>query len=103
MFWNASSFNQDISSWDVSSVYDMTDMFYNASSFNQDISSWDVSNVTNMTYMFYEHSSFNQPISNWDVSNVTNMEVYVLLMQSCFQSRYIRLVCYKYYFRTKLI
>ena len=39
------SFNQDISSWDVSDVTDMTDMFRD-SSFNQDISSWDVSNVT---------------------------------------------------------
>ena len=28
-------------------------MFYNANSFNQDISKWDVSNVEDMTYMFY--------------------------------------------------
>ena len=70
MFSN-SYFNQDISSWDVSNVKDMSGMF-SYSPFNQDISSWDVSNVKDMSGMFSE-SSFNQDISSWDVSNVTNM------------------------------
>ena len=46
-----SSFNQYISSWDVSNVEDMGGMFSD-SPFNQDIGSWNVSNVTNMQWMF---------------------------------------------------
>jgi surface protein len=66
-----SAFNQDISFWDVSKVIDMSSMFYGAP-FNQDISSWDVSNVTDMSFMF-NGTPFNQDISSWDVSNVTKM------------------------------
>jgi surface protein len=67
-----SDFNQDISSWDVSNVTDMTQMF-NYTPFNQDISFWDVSSLTIMNYMFYRAHNFNQDISSWDVSNVTEM------------------------------
>ena len=40
MFSSAGRFNQDISSWDVSSVNDALGMFYGASRFGQNLCSW---------------------------------------------------------------
>ena len=68
-----SSFNQDISSWDVSNVTNMRFMFHSAEEFNQDISKWDVSNVTDMQRMFRFATAFNQDLTDWDVSSVTDM------------------------------
>jgi surface protein len=46
-------------------VTDLSLLFYDASSFNQDISMWETANVTNMNEMFYDASSFNQDLSSW--------------------------------------
>ena len=70
----STNFNQDIGSWDVSNVTDMNVMFYYAEAFNQDIGSWDVSNVESFSFMFSQTESFNQDISNWDVSNAYSLE-----------------------------
>ncbi len=64
LFFNQSSFNEDISTWDTSSVDTMNAMFYGASSFNQPIGHWDVSNVWGMASMFRDATAFNQDISN---------------------------------------
>jgi surface protein len=72
-----------LSSWSMSANTDMGHMFYAASSFNQQISGWNVSNVTatgtysGMRNMF-NGSKFNQDISNWerispDVSTLANV------------------------------
>ncbi len=73
VFLSNSTFNGDISGWDVSSVTNMTQMFAGASVFNGDISDWDVSSVTNMTQTFALASAFNGDISKWDTTAVTVM------------------------------
>ena len=74
MFYEASSFNGNLSGWNVSSVNRMDYMFYTASSFNGNLSSWDVSSVNRMDGMFSHASSFNGNLSSWDVSSVNRME-----------------------------
>ena len=58
MFSRATSFNGDISEWDVSSVIQMKYMFFEAKVFDRDISKWDVSSVINMNRLFWDAVSF---------------------------------------------
>ena len=48
----------------------MERLFEDMTSFNGDISKWNVSNVSNMFEMFKGRLSFNKPLNDWDVSNV---------------------------------
>ena len=73
LFYDKTSFNQDIGAWDVSNVIDMQAMFSSAEEFNQDIGDWDVSNVIDMQAMFSLAEEFNQDIGNWDTSKVRDM------------------------------
>lgn len=74
IFHDASSFNGDISGWDVSRITDLSYAFAGAESFNRPIGNWDVSNVTLFVATFEGATSFNQPIGNWNTSRVTNLQ-----------------------------
>ena len=72
IFYGATSFNGDLSSWDVGRVTDMGWMFEGATSFNGDLSRWDVGQVTNMAYMFNGATSFNHQLGGtWSQSTAS--------------------------------
>lgn len=52
-FENCVSFNEPLSGWNTSNVWEMSAMFYNASSFNQDLSMWDISSLEIAVNMFF--------------------------------------------------
>lgn len=70
-FAGATSFNGDVSDWDVSAVTDMSGMF-SGSGFTGDISGWDTGNVELMGGMF-AGTEFNGDISGWDTGSLTDL------------------------------
>lgn len=81
MFNGAVSFNQNVDSFDISKVNNLSNVFASAIVFNNgDIAGqsnkplqWDTSNVTTMIGMFKSAAQFNQNLDSWDTSNVTDM------------------------------
>jgi len=70
MFRGATSFNQDISSWEFN-VTDMGSMFEDASSFNQDLSSWNLSSLVDTRDGYGLDNTFDN--SNLSTENYNSM------------------------------
>jgi surface protein len=71
LFKDKTTFNSDISTWDVSNVTTMEGMFEGAEKFNKDVSKWDTNKVENMDKMFKNATEFKQDLSKWCVINLT--------------------------------
>jgi len=66
----------------------MMGMFMQATSFNGNINSWNVSSVTDMNYMFLGATSFNGNICDWNVTKVNiGKEEITNLIKECKQKR----------------
>ena len=73
MFRGCTTFNRNLTAWDVRQVTDMSGMFWGCTTFNQNLSVWKPDLVTNMQNMFRDCYSYNRPMDKWDVSLVTNL------------------------------
>ncbi|MFV0483409.1 MAG: BspA family leucine-rich repeat surface protein [Bacteroidales bacterium] len=74
MFEGASIFDLDISNWNVDSVKNMSSMFKDAIAFNQDLDNLDFSNVKDMSNMFNGATKFDQDIGKWEIASLENAE-----------------------------
>jgi len=72
MFTSSGGDFTGLHNWDVSNVTDMSLMFRNTS-FNGNITGWDVVSVANFAQMFRDNTAFAQDISNWNLSGATNI------------------------------
>ena len=59
MFDGATSFNSDVSSWDIGSVTNLNDMFQGATSFNQNLCAWGETFPYNPEYSGFEYNVVN--------------------------------------------
>ena len=71
MFSGAFTFQAHLSSWNVTSVWNMESMFKGASAFQADLSYWKTGKVMNMRFMFDSTSSFDRDyVNNLDPSSI---------------------------------
>ena len=75
MFEGSEFFDVNISGWDIAAVTDMSSFLKGATRFDQDLSPWaiPIAGVSNMASMFEGAATLNQDLSTWDVSTVTDM------------------------------
>lgn len=66
-------FNQNIATWNMSTVTDTSFMFRGNRQFNQAIGGWNTSAVTDMRGMFEAATAFNRSLRNWDIKKVVSM------------------------------
>ena len=72
MFREATSFNQALSGWSTGIATTFSGTFCVATAFNQNINSWNTASVTDFSSMFQEAVSFNQPLSAWSTGSAQN-------------------------------
>jgi surface protein len=69
-----SSFNEDLSGWDMSNATKLTAMFFcNVAFTGESIANWNVSNVKFLNHTFANANSFNANLGSWDTSQVVTL------------------------------
>lgn len=80
-FAGAASFNQNLNTWNVTTVTHMGALFYNQGTFNNGCAAgnatcpltWTTSSLTDMNEMFHGVTDFDQALPNFDTQYVTSM------------------------------
>lgn len=70
MFANNTVFNQPIGNWTFNNLKTASGVFQGASSFNQDLSNWNMSQVDLFELMFKDATAFDQSLGDWDISTM---------------------------------
>ena len=70
MFADNQVFNQPVGNWTFNNLKTASAVFRNATSFNQNLSNWNVSQVDLFELMFENATAFNQSLANWDISEM---------------------------------
>ena len=73
MFDACTIFDEDITQWTFTNLKDAGYVFRNTTAFNQNISNWNVSTVETFESMFENATAFNQPIGTWTIGTVEYM------------------------------
>ena len=69
MLGACTTFNQDLSQWDVSNLQRANGLFSGCNEFNVDISKWNPASATNWEFLLNDATSFNQDLSGWKFPN----------------------------------